>query len=59
MASKLSEMDEVVRMIHTNILQNLENDQGQTLLVCYYLFVAFLNCAIQNSRDLFIVVCRV
>jgi hypothetical protein len=34
MASKLSEMDEVVRMIHTNILQNLENDQGQTLLVC-------------------------
>ncbi|WJX61884.1 hypothetical protein P8452_46933 [Trifolium repens] len=33
MDSKLSEMDEVVRMIHTNILQNLENDQGQTLLV--------------------------
>lgn len=33
MASKLSEMDEVVKMIHTNILQNLENDQGKTLLV--------------------------
>ncbi|GAU23333.1 hypothetical protein TSUD_237870, partial [Trifolium subterraneum] len=33
MASKLSEMDEVVRKIHTNILQNLENDQGRTLLV--------------------------
>lgn len=33
MASKLSEMDEVVKMIHINILQNLENDQGKTLLV--------------------------
>ncbi|CAK8537153.1 unnamed protein product [Lathyrus sativus] len=33
MASKLSEMDEVVKMIHTNILQNQANDQGQTLLV--------------------------
>lgn len=33
MASKLSEMDEVVKTIHTNILQNLENDQGKTLLV--------------------------
>lgn len=59
MASKLSEMDEVVKTIHTNILQNLENDQGKTLLVCDYLFVAFLNCALQNSRDLFIEVCRV
>jgi len=59
MASKLSEMDEVVKMIHTNILQNLENDQGKTLLVCDYLFVAFLNCALQNSRDLFIEVSRV
>lgn len=41
MASKLSEMDEVVKMIHFNILRNLENDQGQTLLVCDYLFCCF------------------
>ncbi|XP_019445397.1 PREDICTED: GPI ethanolamine phosphate transferase 2 isoform X1 [Lupinus angustifolius] len=33
MASKLSEMDEVVKMIHMNTLQNLQNGQGQTLLV--------------------------
>ncbi|TKY69946.1 GPI ethanolamine phosphate transferase 2 [Spatholobus suberectus] len=33
MASKLSEMDEVVKMIHINTLRNLENDQGKTLLV--------------------------
>ena len=42
MASKLSEMDEVVKMIHMNTLQNLENDQGQTLLVCDYFAAAFL-----------------
>ncbi|KAE9613326.1 putative Type I phosphodiesterase/nucleotide pyrophosphatase/phosphate transferase [Lupinus albus] len=33
MASKLSEMDEVVKMIHMNTLQSPQNDQGQTLLV--------------------------
>ncbi|XP_057448555.1 GPI ethanolamine phosphate transferase 2 isoform X2 [Lotus japonicus] len=33
MASKLSEMDEVVKMIHINALRNLENDQGRTLMV--------------------------
>ncbi|XP_027360713.1 GPI ethanolamine phosphate transferase 2 isoform X2 [Abrus precatorius] len=33
MASKLFEMDEVVKMIHINSLRNLEKDQGQTLLV--------------------------
>ncbi|XP_020217261.1 GPI ethanolamine phosphate transferase 2 isoform X1 [Cajanus cajan] len=33
MASKLFEMDEVVKMIHINTLQNLANDQGRTLLV--------------------------
>eukprot|EP00256_Glycine_max_P030838 XP_006574645.2 GPI ethanolamine phosphate transferase 2 isoform X1 [Glycine max] len=32
MAPKLFEMDEVVKMIHINTLQNLENDQGKTLL---------------------------
>lgn len=54
MASKLSEMDEVVKMIHINALRNLENDQGQTLLVCDYHFVAFLNLVLRNSNDLFI-----
>ncbi|KAF7809356.1 GPI ethanolamine phosphate transferase 2 isoform X1 [Senna tora] len=33
MAPKLSEMDEVVKMIHMNTLQNIEKDQGRTLLV--------------------------
>ncbi|XP_027187605.1 GPI ethanolamine phosphate transferase 2 isoform X2 [Cicer arietinum] len=33
MASKLSEMDDAVKKIHSNILQNLEKDQGRTLLV--------------------------
>ncbi|KAJ7953527.1 GPI ethanolamine phosphate transferase 2 [Quillaja saponaria] len=33
MAPKLSEMDEVVKMIHMGIIHNLENDQGRTLLV--------------------------
>lgn len=37
MASKLSEMDDAVKKIHSNILQNLEKDQGRTLLVCDYL----------------------
>ncbi|WVZ09351.1 hypothetical protein V8G54_013881 [Vigna mungo] len=32
MASKLFEMDEVVKTIHINTLQNLEDDQGKTLL---------------------------
>ncbi|KAH1058643.1 hypothetical protein GLYMA_02G041300v4 [Glycine max] len=49
MAPKLFEMDEVVKMIHINTLQNLENDQGKTLLVCNYPFVAFSNCVLQNS----------
>ncbi|KAG4401666.1 hypothetical protein GLYMA_02G041300v4 [Glycine max] len=39
----------VVKMIHINTLQNLENDQGKTLLVCNYPFVAFSNCVLQNS----------
>ncbi|KAK8472229.1 hypothetical protein PHAVU_002G147900 [Phaseolus vulgaris] len=33
MASKLFEMDEVVKTIHINTLQNLEDDQRKTLLV--------------------------
>lgn len=33
MASKLVEMDEVVKTIHTKTLQNLENNQEKTLLV--------------------------
>ncbi|XP_047152506.1 GPI ethanolamine phosphate transferase 2 isoform X1 [Vigna umbellata] len=33
MASKLFEMDEVVKTIHINTLQNLEDDHGKTLLV--------------------------
>ncbi|XP_062178247.1 GPI ethanolamine phosphate transferase 2 isoform X3 [Alnus glutinosa] len=33
MAPKLLEMDEVVKMIHTSIIMNQENGQGQTLLV--------------------------
>ncbi|CAJ1931310.1 unnamed protein product [Sphenostylis stenocarpa] len=33
MASKLFEMDEVVKMIHINTSQDLENDKGKTLLV--------------------------
>jgi len=40
MASKLVEMDEVVKTIHINTLQNLEDDQGKTLLVCENPFVA-------------------
>lgn len=33
MVPKLSEMDEVVKMIHTSIILNQKNGQGQTLLV--------------------------
>ena len=33
MAPKLLEMDEVVKMIHTSIIMNQENGQGETLLV--------------------------
>lgn len=33
MAPKLSEMDDVVKMIHMNSILNQKNDQGRTLLV--------------------------
>jgi len=54
MASKLVEMDEVVKTIHINTLQNLENDQGKTLLVCDNPF--FLEFRTTEIDDLFIVV---
>lgn len=54
MASKLFEMDEVVKTIHINTLQNLEDDQGKTLLVCDNSFFAWI--VYYRIDDLFIVV---
>lgn len=54
MASKLFEMDEVVKTIHINTLQNLEDDQRKTLLVCDNPFVAWI--VYYRIDDLFIVV---
>ena len=42
MAPKLLEMDKVVNMIHTTVIADQENGQGQTLLVCDSSFLPFL-----------------
>lgn len=46
MAPKLLEMDQIVKIIHTSIIQMQESDQGNMLLVSAFLFflIVFLNC---------------
>lgn len=51
MAPKLTEMDEVVKMIHMTNILNTKNDQGQTLLVRHFSSYCLwtLNC-LMNSH---------
>ena len=41
MAPKLSEMDDVLKMIRMSSILNQKNDQGQTLLVRHFSFLVF------------------
>jgi hypothetical protein len=53
MAPKLLEMDEVVKMIHTSIIMNRENGQGETLFVApQILIVLFLIYLFDNIIQL-------
>ncbi|KAJ0098112.1 hypothetical protein Patl1_28313 [Pistacia atlantica] len=52
MAPKLVEMDQIVKMIHTSIIQTQESDQGNTLLVSAFLFFIVSNNTLELWKKL-------